>query len=410
MSWGLRRRRLQRLKPGWPRLITGWPVLAALSVALLSSGHASPYLELSLRIIQTNFHYAKMLGNGTSNAAPQERVRQWSARCTVGGSDWLIQSAAVPNAVSTYFFDGTNVLQTTKITAKPKFSSELTNGVALGYISPIAWQPSESDWIYLGICPGCIPLEDIGAQLPWLALCSGTYLRRPGRVLPLPGVVTRICPGAFAFKDRTECFTDQLGLPRAVDFFASSELLPKSVKHESLFRLGKSTAAIRNAVRPRLGLPEGFLEARYRVLAHTNVAGCIIPTSFVYEEFRPAAGGGAAPALVVAGLVSSIEESSAPTFALSPTARYSVSDYRFRHPTKVVDQIHYAITNGKIPPTTDAALRRLFDKQVGTAAIDPVVKAHFGIYVVFTALLAGPVIAMAVARLRRNWKMSRGEI
>lgn len=391
-----------RSGPRWGLLFRS--ALAAAAMALLISAHASPYLEIRLSVVQTNFGRITLDAH-TTNAVSSTLVNQWTARCMVGRGNWLIEDTYVPGILNTYFFDGTNVLQTSEITRIVELPEELKRLRPPRLGSDSAHGPSQSDWIFLTISPEEVPLDNLGSQLSWLALCSGQYLRKPGRLLPLPTALTRAYAGAFGFKDNTDTFSDELGLPRSVGMLASAKLSAMAVKHESLFRTGRSSAAIRNSISPHANFPEGFLKASYRVLTHTNFGGWIIPTSFTYEDFAPAAGGGATPILIAAGAVDSIKGSIEPTFTLSPTVRYSVADYRFRHPSKTVDQIHYAITNGQVQPTTDPALRRMFERQVAAAPFDPVIKVHYGIYVVFMALLAGPVIAAAVFRLRRKRSM-----
>ena len=392
--------------PDRGRLAVWCSALAATALAMLASAHASPVLEVRLRVEATNFFHLRALTTNAPPARSQALASHWTARCIIRHKDWLLETV-LPNAVKTDFYDGTNILQTTKITRKAEVPDATRKLLPPAVLKGIDHEPSESDWIFLTISPGDAPLESVEVQLPWLAFCSGAYLRKPGRLISLPTAITRSRPGAFGFKDHTKTFPDDLGLPRTVDFLASAELFAKAVSHESLNRFGRSIVEIRRAVSPNSGLPEGFVKATYRVTTETNVGGWIIPTSFVYEEFQPMTDG-AATIIVAVGLVDSIKESSGPTFTLSPTERYSVADYRFRHPRKVVDQIRYAITNGQVPLTSDPALRRLFEKRVAASPVDPVIKAHVGIYVVFTALVAGPVIAAAVARLRRKHKMNGG--
>ena len=82
--------------------------------------------------------------------------------------------------------------------------------------------------------------------------------------------------------------------------------------------------------------------------------------------------------------------------------RYSVSDNRFRHPGRLVDQISYAVTNGQIPPKDDPGLQRLFEKAVAAAPLDPVRKVHWALYVTFVALAAGPIIGLLASRRNRK--------
>jgi hypothetical protein len=382
----------------------------AIAITFLVSADASPYIALRVNISQTNFPPARMQSGSLSNGIAPGHVTRWTARCVIGREGWSIENSFSPNAVNTYFFDGTNVLHTSKITAKANIPESIRKRLPLGVSEALDREPNESDWIFLAISPGDLPLNNFGVQLPWLAFCSGGYLSKPGRVVPLLSPLIRAAPGAFGFRDETEAFGDGLGLPREIQLFASERLFAKAVKHESIVRVGRTPSQIRELLNPQSGLPEGFLKARYHVLTHTNVGDWIIPTSFAYEEFAP--GPGQKPTLVLAadGCVVSIQSAIRPILALSPGQRYSVADYRLRHRFKLVDQIHYAITNGEIPAANEPRLRRLFAKQAAAAPYDPALKAHLAIYSCFVVLVAGPIIFGAARWLWSKRKCSEVNI
>src|SRR6266542_3725934 len=72
------------------------------------------------------------------------------------------------------------------------------------------------------------PLGHFGVNLPWLAFCSGTYLKREGRLIPLPAALLRHCPDRFAYTDVATTFDDELGLPKSIDLLSSQALFLKS--------------------------------------------------------------------------------------------------------------------------------------------------------------------------------------
>src|SRR5207244_13649632 len=74
------------------------------------------------------------------------------------------------------------------------------------------------------------PLGDAAVNLGWLAFCSGTYLKRPARLVPLTLDILHHCPDRFAYSDVTIPFKDELGLPRWVDLFTSIALYLTSVQ------------------------------------------------------------------------------------------------------------------------------------------------------------------------------------
>ena len=375
-------------------------IWAVAGIGLMATAHASPCVEVRLSVVQTNFRRTTL--DSSTNATPARVVHRWTARCMVDRENWLIETTFMPGLLNTYFFDGTNVLQTSQVTRQIEPPEELRSLVRPRLHSGSTAKAVQSGWSFLTISPGEIPLDDLGSQLPWLAFCSGQYLRKPDRVVPLPTALARGYAATFGFKDDTVTFSDELGLPRSVRLLASAKLSKLAVKHESLVRVGKSSSEIRNAISPHATFPDGFLKGRYQVLTHTNFGGWNIPTSFMYENFSPMRTGGVMTTLTAGAGVESIKASSEPTFTLSPTARYSVADYRFRSPAKTVDQIQYAITNGQVQPVTDPALRRVFDREVAKAPFDPVIKVHYGVYVVFVALLTGPAIAAVVFWLRHR--------
>jgi len=72
------------------------------------------------------------------------------------------------------------------------------------------------------------PLGDVSVNIPWLAFCSGTYLKREGRLVPLPAAILHHTRDRFAYTDKTETFEDTFGLPRTVDLFTSKSLYQAS--------------------------------------------------------------------------------------------------------------------------------------------------------------------------------------
>jgi len=72
---------------------------------------AETYLEIALLVQQTNFSSTVLISsNGTSTFAPGDRSVSWTARCVIGSNNWIIENDFSPNATTTYYFDGTNVL------------------------------------------------------------------------------------------------------------------------------------------------------------------------------------------------------------------------------------------------------------------------------------------------------------
>jgi hypothetical protein len=370
----------------------------AIGPMLLAS--SSPWIEVRMTMNETNFRSVRIQGDGVPDAQMRPLVSACTARCVIGPDGWLIEQH-IANMIRIYYLDGGDVLSWLSITGKVELPEAWKKRWSKARAHAMEGGP-DTNWIFLAISPGRMPMEDIGVQLPWFAFGSGGYLREPGRRVPLLGQIIRATPGVFGFRDETETFPDELGLPKKVDLVASAKLFAKALSHESLIRVGRSPSQIRAIVNEGSGLREGALEASYRVVASTNYNGLIIPTLFTYEEFEARAGLKPGVTLTVVGRVDSIEPSAKPELVLVAGQRYSVSDNRFRHPGRLVDQISYAVTNGQIPPKDDPGLQRLFEKAVAAAPLDPVRKVHWALYVTFVALAAGPIIGLLASRRNRK--------
>jgi hypothetical protein len=375
-------------------------VAASMVVAWSLQARETPWIEARFSVTATNF-----------SPAGAEREFSWSGRCVTGPGSWLME-IKVANTDMTCFFGGRNILEVSKIIAKPELPEQLKALLSPGLVKDMERAPKPGDWLFLTISPGDVPLDGIHVELPWLAFCSGGYLHQRGRVLPLPGELARFSPDAFGYEDQTEVFRDKLGLPRSIDFRTSAAVLNRAMESPVLVR-GPSVVAGAGPVRVQPGirdglvgasssLPDGFVGARYRVLAQTNIGGLNVPISFVYERFGRDGMQMISRRLVARGVVESVRVGAEPHFTLSPTERYSVADYRFRSSTRVVDQIRYAITNGVIPPTWDLRLQSLFHRQMAAAPLDAAAPAQRAISAVLALCLGAFVVVAALVWLQRK--------
>jgi hypothetical protein len=132
-----------------------------------------------------------------------------------------------------------------------------------------------------------LPLGDFGVNLPWLAFCSGSYLKRHGRIIALPGAILRHCPDRFAYTDVTTTFADELGLPRSLDLFSSHTDYLKSHTdwdEEQLFGDRYTEWNQKTASK----IQDGILVFHYAVLESTNLVGSNFPTRFqFFQTGRP---------------------------------------------------------------------------------------------------------------------------
>lgn len=200
---------------------------------------------------------------------------QWSqsVHCVVGTNLWYITGNLSGNANITLLFTGTNI-----------FELDVLNK---GFTAGKSWTNS---WPSDGVVSNGI------GNLPWLAFCSGPYLKQRVPVIPLPA------PSGYfrdnVSYDRRQVFNDELGLPSSVDFF-----LPRKSPGGSKI----------------LYSPDGV----YRVVESTNFLGWTFPLKFeVRQSTGPGGGDGVAiydgAELIIVGHVTSIQQGRMPSIPTGP--------------------------------------------------------------------------------------------
>ena len=65
-------------------------------------------------------------------------------------------------------------------------------------------------------------------EFTWLAFCSGEYLKRLRRLIPLPVDMLRHTRDRYGYTDQTVTFADDNGLPQKVELFTSRSLMEAS--------------------------------------------------------------------------------------------------------------------------------------------------------------------------------------
>lgn len=386
---------LQGQRAGFGRRVAGLLVTVALGLLAFVEARGA-YYEVEVRGQTTSYRYrtTQVSSNGQTlehTSLYKVITNSWSARCVFGGERWLIESGFVPNARDLHYHDGTNVYNLTELHAMPPAAAAAYGG-RYGPGVPDIEEMTGAGWRFLSVTPGRVPMDHFGPTLIWLAFCSSTHLRQPGRLIPLGGEV-RHTPDAFGYRDETRTFADPLGLPETVRFFADRKLLAKSPRHPALLRSTRHENELQVALAPRVTMSDGFLRACYQVTEATNIGGLHIPLRFVFESYIE--GPGREPLLNGnrTGWVVSLRECDEPRSVVSPEYLLSVTDFRFRHPTKMADSIHYTLTNGVLPPTSDPRLRSLYKKEVAEAEYDPIFIKRIGVLglaaVVLLPLLLG---------------------
>lgn len=229
--------------------------IAALHVGfwLLSfQSQCAAFVEISAEI--ETFGYRL----GDRNAVAKTKPITIQVFCIAGANHWYMTNDFQQS--EQWLFDGTNVwCRTQTPTLKEKVVTKF-------------WPSRDGH-----------PMGHYGVNIPWLAFCSGTYLKREGRMIPLPAGLLRHCPDRFAYTDVTTTFADELGLPRSVDLFSSKELFLKShtdwdKEHsfgDRYTEWNKTTA---------LTIQDGVLIFHYAVLESTNMLGRSVPTRFEFFQ------------------------------------------------------------------------------------------------------------------------------
>jgi hypothetical protein len=220
---------------------------------------AAEFVELSAEI--ETFGYRL----GDTDSIAKAKPKTVNVMCIAGSTEWYIENDF--HEGQEWLFDGTNVVCRSRPLSAPG-TSDQGNAKARTQV----WASRDGH-----------PLGEFGVNMPWLAFCSGTYLKREGRIIPLPCAVLRHCPDRFAYADVTMTFDDELGLPRSIDLFTSkSRFLAAHTDWDKEHSFGdrytewnKKTAS---------NLQEGVLVFHYAVLESTNVLGRSFPTKFEFFQ------------------------------------------------------------------------------------------------------------------------------
>ncbi len=262
----------------------------------------------------------------------------FSAVCTTGTNEWRIDLSFGQGEKQELCFDGTNVYYNNIF---PSGNSRVT----------ISSRPS-----YIG-CPLGMTMHN----MPWLAFCSGNYLKRERRLIPMPVpkmVFVKTSPDSLAYSDRTLAFPDDLGLPQTVDMFASDSLFSASVTNGVFQGTPDVELWKRGSTGFKWDFPDGALGFHYAATMSTNFLGWNIPVAF--EWFRNDFEHGAlVPRMGGKGRVTSIIASRKPASVIEPGV--TILDYRFHDAglLSIYDgAIEYTATNSYAAPTNDPVLQK----------------------------------------------------
>src|ERR1041385_1127207 len=175
--------------------------LLALLICLVSlpALSAEQFVEISVEIESHGYRLKD------SEAISRAKPGTVHVTCVAGPNSWYIEEDS--GRPKKWLWDGTNVTckwQQSRLEA--------------------AYDPRPKKWE----SRDGRPMQHFSVNIPWLAFCSGTYLKGEGRMIPLPAALLEHCPDRFAYSNFTTTFPDELGLPRNIDLFSSSSLFLKS--------------------------------------------------------------------------------------------------------------------------------------------------------------------------------------
>jgi RNA polymerase sigma factor (sigma-70 family) len=316
------------------------------------SGYATPSVEEN-REVPPSQHYVEVSTEIESYSYKNGIIdrdlafhRTIHAACiTSTNRDWRIDADLSDSEVKC-FFDGTNVYSSLN------GINRITTPIGAGpmRIKPFDNMQPHPPTVSIHPVSNGRPWGGEPVNIPWLAFCSGNYLKQPGRVVPLPVFYILHAAGANGCSDRTETFDDELGLPKTVDLFTSSALYRSSVlewNRINLLHLPTNSS-----------LPDGLLKFHYAVTASTNYLGWNFPISFEYTEYeddskRP---GVLVPVYGGVGKLTSIRFSAKPQNPCAPGFNHTVVDFRIHNDTNV-QAIIYTSTNTSAMPTNSPDLQ-----------------------------------------------------
>ena len=151
-----------------------------------------------------------------------------AATCIVGSSNWFFSGDFQKNAKVDYWLIGTNVVEYQTITSSmyvaqaKEFVSEKILGEKPRSPMIHSYPRAGETFTTVHPSPRGQPAFHGAEGVVWLAFCSGNYLKRLDRQIPMP-----VGPSsqAFGYGDKTVQFDDPPGLPKSMELFATNGIL-----------------------------------------------------------------------------------------------------------------------------------------------------------------------------------------
>ena len=339
---------------------TGWRrgCILLLFLAALPRWASGQFVEISATIELTGYR------SGETNEEIKANSRLISSVCIAGTNSWYIEDNWVIGGLDKWLFDGTNVYESIQVVSPP--SREMQHNLEeAGGPATVPFETSRSN-LTINIWPssGGHPMADEAVNVAWLAFCSGPYLRREGRLIPLVLDNCRHTPDRFAYTDQTTVFPEALGLPRSVDLFMSRERYLSSVEG---FYQGWGVRYLPGMRRAVTNITEGALTFHFAVTATTNFLGRTFPLRFEFfqkgRDFLQNEGWFKKGV----GTLKSIREVEAPKSLFNPAMQQTIVDWRFHDEASGAEANIYTWTNQFTPQMDDPVLQDKFKVRIEQA-------------------------------------------
>jgi len=302
--------------------------------------------------------------SGQANAETSAPPSMISVVCITGTNAWRIEHDWIEGGVNKWFFDGTNVYESLQVTKPLPQETQDRRRRAFGFAEAPFETARSNLTINVWTSSDGQPLGDEVVNLTWLAFCSGTYLKRDGRLIPLPCEMLRHTPDRYAYTDQTTTFQDSCGLPRSIDLFFSRPLYLSSVED---FYKGWGARYLEWMKRAVTNLDEGTLMFHYSVTATTNFLSRTFPLRFEFfqkgRDFLQNEGWFKRGV----GTLKSIREVGAPKNLFDPSLRQTVVDWRFYDEATGMNANVFEWNHDFTPQTQDPALQDKFKARVEKA-------------------------------------------
>lgn len=328
-----------------------------------------------------------------TNSLPTEKRRIYTFKCVTDGSIWQIESDFVQHGFETWSFDGTNVFRSLRGTSDPGPESTPNPKSHLPLSIPFS-ETTKDPTVYISESRDGHPLGNLGVNIPWLAYCSGSFIKRSGRVIPLPTTEIRNSEDSFAYTDQMESFSDTWGLPRSLKLFTSRLRYAVSVSDPRLLRTPRVEAA---RIQHDSRLEDGLLKFDYAVSQSTNISGISVPTKFAYTSFRTDQHGKWSRYVAGNGILTSLREMDIERRnPFDGERELAVVDFRLRHETRVVDGIIYrsAVLQGTNAPQLQAT----FYNNLKDAPLERSILVRRSRFFLAFAILLASVLAILLTR------------